>query len=273
MPALTFPSRFLLSLTCLSFGCPHATPPHGGGSAEHASPSVPNSTHTTTVSDFVPCEWYPLVDGAVHKYRGTFKGKNTDETINLTRKVKVDRGYTFVATDLERISDDSELVGMHSLMLRSPEYTDSAGIWMGTAVWKAEVVVSKLDDLIMVVRLPARQGDTIELNDDGLVTTVTVERREDIEVPAGRFSNCIKLRVQGSLSSDGRPAFSWYADGVGLVRQEKSTGRVEELVAYYIPGLPRDLVSGENLEANLEVIRLMRARGRAWIRENIAKQE
>lgn len=71
-------------------------------------------------------------------------------------------------------------------------------------------------------------------------TTVTSKRTyevkgfEAVTVPAGRYENVAK--VETTEQSDGGRSTVWLAPWVGVVRWERTSGRIDELVG--VEGLP-----------------------------------
>jgi hypothetical protein len=60
-----------------------------------------------------------------------------------------------------------------------------------------------------------------------------VDAIETVKVPAGTFTGSARVTTHDSGSTD--RARAWLAPGVGLVRWERETGKIDELVSYEIP--------------------------------------
>ena len=62
---------------------------------------------------------------------------------------------------------------------------------------------------------------------------IEVEGFEDIEVPAGKFQECLKIRIKTKWDSGKEYVeYVWLAKGVGLVKWKKATGRLDELLYF-----------------------------------------
>lgn len=93
-----------------------------------------------------------------------------------------------------------------------------------------------------LLRLNLKIGDVFELHKDTIYTDLLkVIGFESISVPAGRFDNCVKLEILRTFISPfikkqrTNKSYVWLAENVGLVRWERPTGRIDELVSFQIP--------------------------------------
>ena len=96
-----------------------------------------------------------------------------------------------------------------------------------------------------LLRLNLKIGDNFELHKPWLNTSldrIRVVSFETIEVPAGRFVNCAKLEILRTYISPfnnyepkTNKSIVWLAKNVGLVKWERPTGIIDELIKFRIP--------------------------------------
>jgi len=85
-------------------------------------------------------------------------------------------------------------------------------------VYMAEQNGQKMDPPYKVVAPDMKEGDTWECKDPTGMTR-TVGKAEKITVPAGTFT-AVPVTIRSVRPGGGSDVVSWYADGVGLVRQD-----------------------------------------------------
>jgi hypothetical protein len=90
-----------------------------------------------------------------------------------------------------------------------------------------------------MLSFPPRVGDSTGLSvamggEDQLWSVLKVVGFESVHVPAGDFQHCAKIMVR--QPSDPQIGYVWLAPSVGIVKCERTTGRVDELLSYSIPG-------------------------------------
>ena len=119
---------------------------------------------------------------------------------------------------------------------------------------------------LLVLKLPADSGvswnvGTMKMQGILVALNAQVLGREDVETPAGSFKNCLKTKssstsVSGALQGASRlsmditggefSSVSWYAPGVGLVKQDVSTR-----FAMSSPNLPPGMSAELSFQQNL----------------------
>ena len=182
---------------------------------------------------FLPFRWFPLVEGARYTYRGTFKDKS-ETWESVIRCLDCSDGSVFVAANPAKLDEPVEFYGVNMLMFGTL-FTDARGLWAGPLVWKYDFADVRKEGLRLVVERPPQPGFATTIVDGAHTKTITVMPREDVVVPAGRFSACVKLEIHDDWGRTESTAYAWFADDVGLVKWIRNTGRVEELVEYSIP--------------------------------------
>jgi hypothetical protein len=191
----------------------------------------PKTESTATgPSDFTLHSWFPLVDGRVQEYQGTFDGE-TDQPILVMRRVDLSDGHVFVVHEKAEADEEVMVVG-HQMLPFGSLYTDSSGIWAGPDYWMDEAQDLQLNDLKLIVKDPPVPGDVIRFMEEEKMVTITVEPHEDVVVPAGQFESCIKIKIQTRWPDSDYTEFAWFADDAGMVKWIRGTGRVDELVSY-----------------------------------------
>jgi hypothetical protein len=125
---------------------------------------------------------------------------------------------------------------------------------------------TRYEPTLQVLKLPADSGakwiiGTMKMQGILVGLTRQVLGREDVETPAGSFKNCLKTKssstsVSGTLQGASRlsmnvtggefSSISWYAPGVGLVKQEVNTRFVLSSPSLP-PGMSAELSFQQNL--------------------------
>ncbi|HXF48892.1 MAG TPA: hypothetical protein VNL73_05645 [Verrucomicrobiae bacterium] len=125
---------------------------------------------------------------------------------------------------------------------------------------------TRYEPTLQVLKLPADSGakwiiGTMKMQGILVGLTGQVLGREDVETPAGSFKNCLKTKssstsVSGTLQGASRlsmsvtggefSSISWYAPGVGLVKQDVST-RFVLSSPNLPPGMSAELTFQQNL--------------------------
>jgi hypothetical protein len=92
-------------------------------------------------------------------------------------------------------------------------------------VSRIQVMSKDLDKPFILIKLPAKEGDSWEFLD----YTYTVGKEEEVEVPAGKFK-AIPVSVQSSRDGVKIIHTSWYAPKVGMIKVASSAnGSVERI--------------------------------------------
>ncbi len=125
---------------------------------------------------------------------------------------------------------------------------------------------TRYEPSLQVLKLPADSGaswkvGTMKIQGILVELNAQVAGREDVEVPAGSYKNCLKVKsssssIGGSLQGASRLSMnvtggdfvstSWYAPGVGLVKQEV-TSRFALTSSNLPPGMSAELSFQQNL--------------------------
>jgi hypothetical protein len=151
----------------------------------------------------------------------------------LTNRLQVDHRHVFSITDWFYNRDPNELL-TNKLIGFNCFVTDDTRIWGANPNWKEDLVKVKWDDLKLVFRVPPVVGSSVEIGGEH-PRSYEFEVAEDVAVLAGMFRACAKLRVEDLGNGEENPGVVWLARGVGVVKFENGTGRVEELFEYEIP--------------------------------------
>jgi len=177
-------------------------------------------------------EFFPLREGRHYKYHGTFNDKNYDSDL-VTRQDRLADGttiYYFVTNDRDTGDDDHILLGA---MFGLGAYgIDDKGIFTLEVFWRSELPKLLTSDKQPLFPSPLTVGATLQVRSKNREwdATVSVEPPETITTKAGRFSDCLKLKMFERWK-DGTEytSYVWLAPNIGVIKWQRPTGRLEEL--------------------------------------------
>lgn len=175
---------------------------------------------------------FPLVDGSTYRYKGTFNAKVFDK--NLVLKTQVNdkvTGCYFV--DLEEKDKEGTITGSNCFGL-GIYFFEGATLYTVEAFWVREAKVFAPAKKQKLLTFPLKKGDKSEVKAGTETLTLEVLGDESVTVPAGKF-DCIKVSVKEIWPMKQYQGYVWLHPGIGIVRRQFSTGRIEELVSYNIP--------------------------------------
>ena len=170
---------------------------------------------------------FPLIEGATWTYQAAFNGGSVVEEKVCVREDTAD-GMAWVF--LDAADTDKETATVYSNMFGLGVYRSTAhGIETADAFWREEVNDVSASDFQPMLTLPPGPGTTVEWQTGHVDrSSITVVGWESVTVPAGTFEPALHLDLGGK-------GHAWLAPGVGLVRWELVTGRIEELQSWRIP--------------------------------------
>lgn len=204
-------------LTLLLLACGPKTPAPAAatepGAGLSAAPSDPDA------------DWFPLVDGALWTYQATFEGREYHETRAAVEvSIAGESAWVFLPLD----EADNPIVFSSMFGLGAYRRT-GAGVETAPAFWLADIEGLSGEDFQPLLRLPPEVGQRVTWGANGdRAWGLEVLGYEALELPAGRFEDCLKIQL-------GEDSYAWLAPGVGLVKWALVTGRVEELEDFRLP--------------------------------------
>ena len=204
-------------------------------------------------------DYFPLLENSTYSYHGVYtkndKSREFDEKLVLKAEKRQDAEYFFFIEEKDE-RNPMALIGTRGIG-RGLYFKRNGEIAALECLMRGEISTLKFDNAVVILKNPPQAGQTAEAkSQDGLiVNTWTVEGFEDITVPAGTFKQCAKLKLEEKVlerkfpeerlpSGEIRPArvepekkltgYAWLARGVGLVKWQRVTGRVDELTAFML---------------------------------------
>ena len=212
-----------------------AAPEASGAPVASASPSsAPTSTPAA-----VPLSesFLPLVDGARYDYNAKFKGRKINTTVLLKQLPGTKDLFYFV--DEEDKDKQNPLIS--SSNIGEGVYSVRAdGIYTGVATFFEHTSKVQKNSMQLLLATPPKvHAKTTVMIDprqnwtrEHVVTAI-----ETVKVPAGTFNGCVHLSITSKADDDdgAETSQAWLAPGVGLVRWERASGRVDELASFEIP--------------------------------------
>ena len=196
--------------------------------------------------------YFPLVPWSQYVYVGHFNDKSYKEVIRLVdmAETKID-GLCFINED-----DAQKLIagkktwddGIFSFLHIGLQVYRRSGIRIYTSCSDSVILPSnKLECLKEqeMLRFPLKVGDQYQFHypifGPSCQKILKVISFESVTVPAGRFDRCAKIKVETTFTSrdENRKIevtdYAWLAENIGLVKLDRKTGRIDELLSYNIP--------------------------------------
>lgn len=193
-------------------------------------------------------ELTPLKEGAVMNYRGVSHGQESTMKLRV-ENIKHEAGRTSFDVQTELNDGDEEVhdYTSHYVLDGGLELVSEIAGEEGTKYTDAFLELpEKLFAGAVVPNLSEGtfkwEGGGGEMIEESLmgIHEIRVIGKEDIEVPAGKFSGCVRIEVVGEVIGGGRydheKYLMWYHPDVGLVRYEFVEGQdsMMELVDYSV---------------------------------------
>ncbi len=151
-------------------------------------------------------DYFPLTVGSSWQYLG-----EGNEYASFNRLVLFAKG--------NRAQVRSDNGGTVSAMVFETTDTAVTRVYMkGEEYGSANFLDAEPNENIMILKTPLETGTKWEDSNGG--TREIVDINAALDTPAGRFENCVKVKITGQNST----IYEYYKEGVGLVRSEFLSG-------------------------------------------------
>lgn len=172
---------------------------------------------------------FPLVAESVYEYKGSFNNREFKDVYVVKSRMAGGKPLFWFHRD------GNSLVGSPFFGLGAYRIADNALETVPLA-WE-----NKPDDVGVAGKLlPAdlKEGSESVLQDGAMELWVAVRGREEVQVPAGTYKDCVRIDAEQRWPKKNKvyKGSAWLAPGVGCVKRVNFTGRVDELVSVKIPG-------------------------------------
>jgi hypothetical protein len=173
--------------------------------------------------------YYPVKDGAKRVMEMVTTGKFVGSAVvavDTVTKVEAKGGKYRVT--VERVTSDREtkekpLVTVYEVADKGLARVTSGG--------------KDLPEPVVMLKLPAKTGETWTRGDSATKTTLTTGKEEEVEVPAGKFR---AIPVTAEFDRGGQPTKTtvWYAPEVGMVKTVTTAGGIDiaHVLKSFTPG-------------------------------------
>jgi len=144
-------------------------------------------------------------------------------TVGTKRVLEITRG-TFVSEMVEEVTKVAEKDGVYTIAVSSAAVMRTLGakppfpFLFEYAVSATTVADTRFDPPRTIFDTTVKAGESWKYESKGkVVTTFTVSKEEEVEVPAGKFKAIPVIEETEKLGKITR----WYAPGVGMVKEDK----------------------------------------------------
>jgi len=173
--------------------------------------------------------YFPLVEGTEYTYRGTFMGKTYTDRVGVRKLTKGDAtGFYFVKFD---DAGKPTLVLTGNMIGHGLLFTSDTGLATVDVLFTADVDSKFGGTRQSMFSFPLTKGGKHVVKAGKGTWTYTVVGTEDVTVPLGAFKDCMKIKINEDWETAHYEGYAWLAKGVGVVKWQRSTGRVDELVS------------------------------------------
>lgn len=200
-------------------------------------------------------EYFPLIENSTYTYHGVFNSKTGVVTSDITWVVKAEKrqetSFYFFLNQKDERNPNAD-IGSNGIGrgLYSSVDGNIGAIECGL---KTAINATPLKDWTIILKNPPEVGQNAERKIPAETLTWKVEGFEDVTVPAGTFKKCVKIKTEEIVPERKRPEFrlpngevvpattepekrysgyAWLAKGVGMVKWQRHTGRVDELTGF-----------------------------------------
>jgi hypothetical protein len=162
-------------------------------------------------------------NGVFSEYEGEFLGGYQEVAGGV---MAIQRWYPSIdpntgaweASDYDLFSTDAQFIYLHGV-----GDIDGLHTFNPPMAIKRNFVVGETQNLATTVTHPDNSTESVSLS-------LTLQAIEDVSVPAGTFTNCLKIQI----SDNGENETSWFANSVGPIKLI-SGSELQELKSYHIP--------------------------------------
>lgn len=178
-------------------------------------------------------DYFPLIEATEYVYLGAFKDKTDEKTMVIRSDGQGDsRIYYFISLEQEK-SDNALIIagsfGLGAYCIEDGSLQTLAASWRSTVKDVDRKDKQKLLPAVLAVGAKAQ----VMSGDKSL--KLTVLEPESVKVPAGEFQECAKISVEEVWPDNNYKGYVWLAKGIGVVKRQYATGRIEELKSYQLP--------------------------------------
>ena len=174
--------------------------------------------------------YLPLIENSSYYYRGFYNGKEYVKGLKVKKLVLNGNCTAYYFNDI----DGTTLIAgnMFGLGLFLKDYDGLYGIEANSSYFISDIDCSQQQKILHNYINFFEEIEYKGFNGDAKYL-IEVEGFEDIEVPAGKFQECLKIRIKTKWDSGKEYVeYVWLAKGVGLVKWKKATGRLDELLYF-----------------------------------------
>lgn len=177
--------------------------------------------------------YFPLIKDSKYVYNYSFSGKRGTSSM-IIKSSMLGRTPVYYSVEDYEANDANPIIGCNLPGL-GLYYIKNNNLMTIECFWKEELKDIDIKGSQLMITFPHSTGDVATvLSERGeRKTSFTIIGTEKVTVPAGTFT-CIKIKKEAKRDEESTPevGFIWLAKGVGVVKWQNATGRVDKLVSY-----------------------------------------
>lgn len=178
----------------------------------------------------IASDYFPLAPGTSYTYSAVYRGQAFETTV-ISEAIQSESNTVLVFVNQADTRRRDQIIGTNMIGLGAYAETPQ-GIITYESFWKSELneAGSATPQLLLRRTLKKHESTRLKSKAGKVVLIITVLAFETVSVPAGTFSNAVKLRVRKKTAAGSYDEYVWLGKGVGVVKWIRDTGRIDSLV-------------------------------------------
>ncbi len=178
-------------------------------------------------------QYFPLHKGDIYHYHGNYKNKKYNDYL-LVRSFTLSNRQNLFYFQKGTTKQSNTLFG-NNMFGNGLYFINGNQLWTLEALSDFEFYKLDYNKIQKLLHEDLSEGNKITFmsNYNNSKDTIEILPFEDINVPAGNFTDCLKLKITTIWNKgDIDESYVWLAKNIGVIKWIKSTGRIDELVEY-----------------------------------------
>ena len=196
----------LLILTLTGCAKQQAAQPPAGSQGNQSQSQSRQNTPDTSANALKPGDFFPLTEGSGWEYQG-----EGNEYATFTRKV------AYVSGDLAQTQEDNGGT-ISATVYKFTDKAVTAVYFTGENSNGGNLLQNAPNENVAIIEEPLQVGAKWDIPNG---TREIIDTNAGVVTPAGTFSGCLKIKINGS---DNSTIYEYFQKGTGMVKREFVSG-------------------------------------------------